>query len=152
MSVSPEVWIAGGVGIAAIGEDLYRRQISNWIPVAALAGGIGCQMYAKGWPGLLAALGGALCGFLVFLVFYCLGGMGGGDVKLMAGFGSLLGAGRLVEAAFWTAGIGGLMAAGVIAFGAFRRRVLRSKETGAQDSIPYAPAITLGAWLAMTPK
>ena len=34
----------------------------------------------------------------------------------MAGFGALLGAGRLLEAAIWTAGIGGLMALGVIGF------------------------------------
>ena len=31
----------------------------------------------------------------------------------MAGFGALLGAGRLLEAALWTAGVGGLLALGV---------------------------------------
>ena len=39
----------------------------------------------------LYALGGTVVGFAVFLIFYLLGGMGGGDVKLMAGFGALLG-------------------------------------------------------------
>ncbi len=43
--------------------------------------------------GALYALAGAAAGFAVFLIFYLLGGMGGGDVKLMAGFGALLGAG-----------------------------------------------------------
>ena len=150
MPVSPEVWVAGGVGLAAMAEDLIRRQISNWIPVAALVGGTVCQIAANGWQGVLTALGGAICGFLVFLVFYWLGGMGGGDVKLMAGFGALLGAGRLFEAALWTAGIGGLIAAGVIAVQALRRK----KGGAGQESqwIPYAPAITLGAWLAMVPK
>jgi prepilin peptidase CpaA len=151
MPVSPEVWVAGGVGLAAMTEDLVRRRVSNWIPVTALAGGLVCQIAAHGWYGALAALAGAICGFLVFLIFYWLGGMGGGDVKLMAGFGALLGAGRLFEAALWTAGIGGLIAAGVIAVHAIRRR---GRNAGEQEHqwIPYAPAITLGAWLAMVPK
>ena len=62
--------------------------------------------------GALTALAGTAAGFAVFLIFYLLGGMGGGDVKLMAGFGALLGTGRLLEAALWTAGIGGMHGAG----------------------------------------
>ena len=38
-------------------------------------------------------------GAVVFLIFYLLGGMGGGDVKLMAGFGAVLGVRQLLEAA-----------------------------------------------------
>ena len=38
-----------------------------------------------------------LAGAGVFLIFYLLGGMGGGDVKLMAGFGALLGAKLLLR-------------------------------------------------------
>ena len=41
-----------------------------------------------------------LAGAGVFLIFYLLGGMGGGDVKLMAGFGAVLGVPRLLEAPF----------------------------------------------------
>ena len=150
MPVSPEVWVAGAVGLAAMTEDLIRRRISNWIPVSALIGGTVCQIIANGWFGAVTALGGAVCGFLVFLVFYWLGGMGGGDVKLMAGFGALLGASRLFEAALWTAGIGGLIAAGVIAVQSLRRK--KGADGQEHQWIPYAPAITLGAWLAMVPK
>ena len=46
---------------------------------------------------------GSIAGFLVFFVFYWLGGMGGGDVKLMAGLGAVLGIERLWAAALWTA-------------------------------------------------
>ncbi len=71
----------------------------------------------------MTALAGTVVGFAVFLIFYLLGGMGGGDVKLMAGFGALLGAGRLLEAALWTAGVGGIMAVAVLGWKALRRQI-----------------------------
>ena len=76
-------------------------------------------------------------GFLVFLVFYVAGAMGAGDVKLMAAFGALLGPAGILLAALFAAPAGGLMAAAWLAW-----------KPGARD-IPYAPAITLGAWLAL---
>jgi prepilin peptidase CpaA len=152
--MTAEIWVAGIVGVAAAGEDLIRRQVSNWTAGAALVGGIACQVAANGWSGLSSAALGALSGFGVFLIFYWLGGMGGGDVKLMAGFGALLGASRLFEAALWTAGLGGLMAAGVIGWAALRRWLRRRDGSGDARpavAIPYAPAITLGVWIAMVP-
>src|SRR5579863_7401311 len=154
--MNAQIWIAILVGVAAVIDDLRRRQIANWIPLAACAGGLGWQMGQDGWMGGLYALGGAAAGFAVFLVFYLLGGMGGGDVKLMAGFGALLGAGRLLEAALWKAGVGGILAVGVIAWKALRR-LLNGKAvdegTGEREaSIPYAPAIALGVWLSLVPK
>jgi prepilin peptidase CpaA len=158
------------VGLAATIDDLSRRRIANWIPAAALAGGIGWQIGQNGfWPGAGYALGGAAVGFAVFLIFYLMGGMGGGDVKLMAGFGALLGTSRLLEAALWTAGIGGVIAVGVLAVRAVKRRLWpetsgklagdevacatkAKEEAQAKESIPYAPAITLGVWLALVPK
>jgi prepilin peptidase CpaA len=149
--MNAQVWIAILVGVAAAVDDLARRQIANWIPAAALAGGVGWQVGQHGWWGWLYALGGAAAGFGVFLIFYLLGGMGGGDIKLMAGFGALLGAGRLLEAALWIAGIGGLLALGALAFRRIRRRA--GAPAGApSDSIPYAPAIALGVWLSLVPK
>jgi prepilin peptidase CpaA len=156
--MNAQVAIAILVGLAATVDDLARRQISNWIPLAALAGGLGWQIGLHGWLGWLIALGGAAAGFSVFLIFYLLGGMGGGDIKLMAGFGALLGASRLAEAALWTAGVGGLLALGVLALRAVRKRIGKpalpkaSAPDSIPDSIPYAPAIALGVWLALVPK
>lgn len=150
-----QVWIAILVGLAAMIDDLARRQIANWIPLAALAAGFGWQIGQSGLRGLLYAGIGTVAGFAIFLIFYLLGGMGGGDVKLMAGFGALLGFHRLVEAALWTAGVGGLIAAGVLGVRALRRALGNTKGTAAkqdQDSIPYAPAIALGVWLSLVPR
>jgi prepilin peptidase CpaA len=147
--MTPQVWIAIAVGLAAAIDDLRRRQISNWIVIAALVSGFAWQVSQQGWNGLLTALAGAAAGFAVFLIFYLLGGMGGGDVKLMAGFGSLLGAGRLLEAALWIAGLGGIMALAVLGWKAIRRV---QKTADNKESIPYAPAIALGVWLSLVPK
>jgi prepilin peptidase CpaA len=155
--MSMQVWIAIVVGMAAVIDDLARRHIANWIPAAALAGGFGWQIGQSGWQGILTALAGTVVGFAVFLIFYLLGGMGGGDVKLMAGFGALLGTGRLLEAALWTAGIGGIMALVAVGWKALRRStpalgILSAEEREREASIPYAPAIALGVWLSLVPK
>ncbi|MGA2879467.1 MAG: prepilin peptidase [Bryobacteraceae bacterium] len=159
--MTPQAVLAGGIGIAACIDDLRRRQISNWISGSALASGLVLQTVQHGWRGAGSALLGTVAGAGVFLVFYLLGGMGGGDVKLMAGFGALLGAKRLFEAALWTAGCGGLMALAVIVTGLVRDLCMRrgsSEDAGAEsvgrpsrraDSIPYAPAIAAGVWLSL---
>ena len=152
-----QVWIAILVGLAAVIDDLARRHIANWIPAAALAGGFGWQIGQHGWRGALTALAGTVVGFAVFLIFYLLGGMGGGDVKLMAGFGALLGTGRLLEAALWTAGVGGMMAVAALGWKALRRRwakpgVMSKEEQEREATIPYAPAIAVGVWLSLVPK
>ena len=46
--MTAQVWIAILVGLAATIDDLSRRQIANWIPLVALAGGIGWQMGQSG--------------------------------------------------------------------------------------------------------
>jgi len=158
-----QIWIAAFIGIAAIIEDVARRQISNWIPCSAFAAGLLLQSVLHGWRGVGSALLGTVAGFSVFLIFYLLGGMGGGDVKLMAGFGALLGAHKVLEAALWTAACGGVLAALVIAVstlrGVWRSYRLQPVPDGAKarsmkpaDSIPYAPAIAAGVWLSLVPK
>ncbi len=110
-------------------------------PVRLLAAGLILQTVQGGWRGAGAALLGTAAGAGVFLIFYLLGGMGGGDVKLMAGFGAVLGVRRLLEAALWTAGCGGLMAALVIGFGAVRRIWRKSSaqaQAGGDEANGYA--------------
>jgi prepilin peptidase CpaA len=171
--MSMQVWIAIGVGLAAVIDDLARRHIANWIPAAALAGGFGWQIGQNGWQGALSALAGTGVGFLVFLIFFLMGGMGGGDVKLMAGFGALLGTSGVLQAALWTAGIGGIMAVAILGWKALRRSIrtwvggeyeesatktlgasgaLSKEEREREASIPYAPAIALGVWMSLVPK
>ena len=140
------------VGLAAVIEDLSRRRISNWTSGGALAAGLILHFVQKGWLGLWHSLLGAGLGFGVFLIFYLLGGMGGGDVKLMTGFGALLGDGKIIPAALLAAITGGLMAMCFLGIRAIARRLRPQSGSAGQpsrESIPYAPAITAGVWLAL---
>jgi prepilin peptidase CpaA len=129
--------IAFALGAAAVFDDLRHRQVSNWLTGAGVAAGLSMGAGSAGWRGLGVAAGGAAVGFLTFLLFHLLGGMGGGDVKLMAAFGSILGPSGILLAAVLAAIFGGLMAAGAL---------LRKPRARA---IPYAPAIVAAAWLSM---
>ena len=146
-----QVGIALVIGLAASIDDLSRRRIANWIPLAALASGIAWQTAAGGWRGAISAVLGAAAGFAVFLVFYVLGGMGGGDVKLMAGFGALIGIEHLAAAALWSAACGAFLAVGALGVRWLSRRLSRTEASASpqSDSIPYAPAIALGVWLSL---
>lgn len=130
-------YMAIALGCSAVLDDLRRGAISNWVNLTAIAGGLLYHSIHQGWRGLAASSGGAVLGFAIFLVVYCLGGMGGGDVKLMAAFGALLGPMGILTAAVLTSVIGALMAAASLAL---RRR---------RKAIPYGPAIVLGSWLAL---
>jgi prepilin peptidase CpaA len=125
------------LGCAATFDDLRRRAIANWISVAGLAAGLVYHTAMRGWMGLAWSAGGAAEGFAIFLIFYCLGGMGAGDLKLSAAFGALLGPSGILVAALLAAPLGAVLAAVCMAW---RWRV---------RTIPYAPALTLGAWLAL---
>ena len=158
----PKVYVAIFIGLAAVWDDVAHRRISNWIPMAAFLSGIFLQCRENGWRGGFVGLLGAVTGAAVFLLFYLLGGMGGGDIKLMAGFGAMLGANGILEASLWTAACGGIMAAGLILFRTLRRSgsvnqpAEMAQGTGsrsaAADSIPYAPAIAAGVWLSLVAK
>jgi len=130
------VGIAVGLGGAAVVEDLRRRQVPNWLTAGGAAAGLACAAW-HGWHGLGTAAAGALVGFLILLPLHWRGAMGGGDVKLMAAFGALLGASGILLAAVFAAVFGGLFAACALL-----------RNPGA-PAIPYAPAIVLGAWVSL---
>jgi prepilin peptidase CpaA len=138
--VSPLVWIALLLGCAASFDDLRRRAIANWINVAGLAAGLVYHTVTRGFAGMGLSAAGAVVGFGVFLLFYVLGGMGAGDLKLAAAFGALLGPSGVLLAALLAAPIGALLATVCLAWH-WRTR-----------AIPYAPVLSLGAWLALLGK
>ncbi len=148
------IWLVGlslVIGLAASIEDLWHRKVSNVIALAAFVSGIAAQSWFGGLHGFWDALLGSVIGFAVFLIFFLMGGMGGGDIKLMAGFGAILGSKLIVVAAMMTAIVGGLMALIYLIVKKLRR--VAAAEPGAaaplrKEAIPYAPAITLGVLLS----
>lgn len=136
------------LGAAAVVEDLARRRISNWTSGTALVTGIALHTFERGWHGAASAAAGAGVGFAIFAVFYLLNGMGGGDVKLMAGFGSLLGPATILLAAWIAAVAGGLMAAASALVLTICQKSSGGRTAARAEAIPYAPAIVAGVWLA----
>ena len=94
----------------AVCYDLRFRRIPNWLTFPAMIVGIAYHTYFGGIPAFFLSLGGLLLGFAVFFVFYAIGGMGAGDVKLMAAIGALLGPKDVLFAALYTAIAGGVYA------------------------------------------
>lgn len=137
-----QLWVCLLVGLAGSVEDLWRRRISNVTVLAGLGAGLAAQIMRHGWlRGPLHWLAGGAVGFAVFLVFYLAGGMGGGDIKLMAAFGSCLGVGQILQAALLTAIVGAVVAGGYLFWNWLRRRP-------GGEAIPYAPAMFLGTLLS----
>ncbi len=96
------------VGLA-VRSDLASRRIPNRLTVGCFAVGIALRiplgLTTVGW-GLTAALLAFVFGF----AFYLLGGLGGGDVKLMAGLATFLEPDGLLIGLLVMAGVGGIMA------------------------------------------
>jgi prepilin peptidase CpaA len=77
--------------------------IAGWIYSAAFS------PYA-GWEGLMFSLAGTVIGLALLLPLYAIGGMGAGDVKLLAGVGAWVWGTTTVYAFAVSAVIGGIIA------------------------------------------
>ncbi len=103
--------IAVGITLLAAGIDLKTGRIPNWLTVPGLILGLVLGLVAGQLTGLLLALAGALATALVPLLLFKMKAMGGGDVKLFAALGALLGAEAALEiemAAFMIGAVWGL--------------------------------------------
>jgi prepilin peptidase CpaA len=93
--------------------DARSGRIPNAITVGgALAGAVAHATWSGGEGAAFSGLG-ALAGLLVFFPLFALGGLGGGDVKLMAALGAWVGWRSILGAALYTAVAGGVMAVAV---------------------------------------
>ena len=100
--------------------DLHSRRIPNWLTGPAIFTGLILHLSLGGVGQLgLSALTGLLAGG-IFLLFFLAGGMGAGDVKLMAAVGCLAGMTHIAEILIATVMIGGLMG---IALALYRGRL-----------------------------
>jgi prepilin peptidase CpaA len=71
--------------------DLWHFRVHNVLTLPLLISGLIYQGVSAGTPGLVNGLLGALFGFSALIVFWMMGGIGAGDVKLLAGVGAWLG-------------------------------------------------------------
>jgi prepilin peptidase CpaA len=88
--IVPATVVTAGVLVGAV-TDLWKFKVYNLLTLPLLLSGLVYHGFVDGWPGMGASLIGAVFGFTLLLLFYVMGGMGGGDVKLMAAIGAWLG-------------------------------------------------------------
>ncbi|WP_025027358.1 A24 family peptidase [Caldalkalibacillus mannanilyticus] len=96
--------------------DLKSRKIYNKVIFPGLLIALFSQVLLHGWAGLGTAMVGFMIGLGILLIPYLLGGMGAGDVKLLALIGALKGSHFVLETAFYMALIGALMAVVILLF------------------------------------
>jgi prepilin peptidase CpaA len=96
--------------------DLWKGRIYNAITLPAIGIGFAVQIALNGGPGLWSALGGFAVGFFPAFLLFALGGMGGGDVKLMGAIGALAGAVAATETLILAFLIGAFLALAKLAW------------------------------------
>jgi prepilin peptidase CpaA len=131
-----QVWsIAVALVLASCGAmfDVFTHRIPNELTYGGVIVGIVFWSAILGWRGFFIASLGALIAGGIFFLFYMVRAMGGGDVKLMAAVGSILGPRKSIEAVFACAIVGGVMA---IAYAAYHGRI-RGTLANVGDLLQY---------------
>lgn len=97
------------IALVAATWDLRTRRIPNVLTFGAAAVGVLVHAYVGEWSGAGWALAGWFVGLALFLPLFALGGMGAGDVKLLAALGAWLGPGPTLWVALFSLIAGGVM-------------------------------------------
>ncbi|ADG66641.1 peptidase A24A prepilin type IV [Planctopirus limnophila DSM 3776] len=96
--------------ILAAWIDGKELRVPNWITFPMVLSGLIYGFVMGGWAGLGDSLIGMVVGLACLLPLYAVGGMGAGDVKLMAGMGAWLGAAITWQAFMVSVVVGAIMA------------------------------------------
>jgi prepilin peptidase CpaA len=104
------VWLVTIVLIVAAVIDGYQLKVPNWITFPFILTGWVYSTVAFGWEGLGWSLLGTVVGLGLLLPAYAIGGMGAGDVKLLAGVGAWVYGIHTAYAFAATAVVGALLA------------------------------------------
>jgi prepilin peptidase CpaA len=85
------IGVVAVVGLIAAVIDIRIYKVHNLITVPLAVTGVLYHLGNAGLTGMGFSLMGMFVGFASLIVFYALGGVGAGDVKLLAGIGAWLG-------------------------------------------------------------
>ena len=85
------IWFVSAVLIEAAVIDGLQLRVPNWLTIHFFLGGLVFAGWTGGRDALLWSLAGSGIGLATLLPLYAIGGMGAGDVKLMAGLGAWVG-------------------------------------------------------------
>lgn len=115
-------WFLTVVLVVAAAIDGWKLKVPNWLTIPLIVSAWGCSGALFGWSGLWASLQGTAVGLGLLLPAYAIGGMGAGDVKLLAGVGAWLGMIDTLWAFVVSAIVGAALAIGMVLYrGGWRR-------------------------------
>lgn len=153
--------------IISLLTDVRQRKILNIITFPSIIIAFTYYVIKFGFEGFVFSGKGFLVGFLLLLIPYLLGGMGAGDVKLMAAIGALMGTSFVFYSFIFTALIGGLIGIALIIrqkgfFMALKTflfnitvlkgnlgSIIFNKDNHSKISFPYGVAIVLGTFCTL---
>jgi prepilin peptidase CpaA len=101
------------VALVACVIDLRERRIPNWLTFGAALAGVIFQVWTGGVDGLKTAALGWVVGAAIFFLPFALGGLGAGDIKLLAALGAWIGPIDILWLSVYT-GIAGMVLAIVV--------------------------------------
>ena len=109
-------WLVSFVLVVAAVIDGWKLKVPNLITFPFVLGGWAYGFWSLGWSGLGYSLLGTAVGLALLLPLYAIGGMGAGDVKLLAGVGAWMGSTVTFWAFCYSAVVGGVLALLMMAY------------------------------------
>ena len=148
--------------------DIRSRRIPNWLVFPFLGAGLVVSGWMHGREGVWQSLGGIGLSILICGLFFWLGGMGAGDVKLCAAIGAWIGPHQLFIAQIATGIAGGIWVLIWAAYAGFAADLFRNTgdlvfgwvkggserlsehtlDNPLRQKMPYAPAMAIGTLLS----
>ncbi len=144
--------------------DLKSRKIYNKVIFPSLIFAIVANFILFSWSGLFETILGFALGLVILFIPFYLGGMGAGDVKLLAVIGALKGVSFVYLTAIYMAIVGAIIALVILLFKKGWAKTIfyyfYSKKHGLSiplllhrkaltDTYPYGVAIATGAVMAL---
>ena len=108
------IWLVTVVLILAAVIDGFELKVPNWVTFPFIISGWIYSTAAFGFEGLGWSLLGTVIGLALLLPAYAIGGMGAGDVKLLAGVGAWVYGLHTVYAFAVTAIVGAVLAVAMV--------------------------------------
>ena len=102
--------------VTAISADLRSSRIPNWLTFPAMGVALLAHAWLGGLQGMIFSLAGLGAGLGLFLILYFAGGIGAGDVKLMAAVGAIVGPYGALLSGLLAIMVGGLYALGAMCY------------------------------------
>jgi len=94
-----------------VATDLATRRIPNTVTWSAMLAGTALNTAMHGSTGFVSALSGLLLGLMILIPPFAVGGIGGGDVKMMGSVGAFVGPWPLLISLITGLVFGGIVAA-----------------------------------------